>query len=244
MDENFFIPRVEDTARLCDTTSTPKYLGFLTQSEAAACDSFLKKQTVKYAFFGGYTEAERVYLGCFPDWCEDYTYPIEAVTFTFRTLDKLTHRDFLGSVMALGLKREAVGDILVESGRAVMFAEKNAAEHILSQISKVGNTGVVLSKGYSLPLPECGVLADFTSTAASARIDCIVAAITGVSRSSASGLIESGFVSVNSVGVQKTTRQIFAGDKITVRGKGKFIITGVSDFTKKGRIALKYQKYI
>lgn len=244
MDDNFFIPRVEDTARLCDTTSTPKFLGFLTQNEAFVCDNYLKKQTVKYAFFGGYDQAERVYLGCFPDWCEEFIYPITALTFTYRECDKLSHRDFLGSVMALGLKREYVGDILVEAGRAVMFAEDKAAEHILSQITKVGNVGVKLTKGFSQPLPGCSELCNCSASAASSRLDCIVAAIIGTSRSIAADLIENGFVSVNSVGVQKTTKHVTDGDKITIRGKGKFIINSASDLTKKGRIALRYQKYM
>ncbi|MBQ3817290.1 MAG: hypothetical protein II802_03355, partial [Clostridia bacterium] len=220
------------------------YLGFLSQSETAICQEFLKNKDVKHAFFGGYDNAERVVLGCFPDWCYDFTYPIKAITFNYRSCDKLSHRDFLGSVMALGLKRETVGDILIEEGRAVMFATAKAAEHILSQISKVASSGVVLTEGFSLPLPGCGKLEEFTASSASARIDCIVSAITGVSRTGAAELIESGYVSVNSVGVQKTTKHISNGDNISVRGKGKFIIADLSHLTKNGRIALKYKKYI
>jgi RNA-binding protein YlmH len=89
-----------------------------------------------------------------------------------------------------------------------------------------------------------GKLADFTVTVASARIDCVISALCGVSRSKAAELIEGGFVSLNSIMCDKTTRTVRNSDKVTVRGKGKFIIDNLNDLSKKGRIILKYKKYI
>ena len=244
MESNFFLSRVNDTADICSKTCVPKFLGFLTSEEASTADILLKKINCKYTFFGGYNCAERVYLACLPEWCDEVDFPITALTFNYRSEDKLTHRDFLGSLMSLGIAREKIGDILIEDGRAVVFAASEISNNIITQISKAGRVRVTISVGFSEPLPSLGKLADFIVTVASARIDCVISALCGVSRSKAAELIEGGFVSIKSIMCDKTTRIVRNSDKITVRGKGKFIIDNLNDLSKKGRIILKYKKYI
>ena len=244
MDSNIFPSRVKDTVDICEKTSAPKFLGFLTSEEIKISDEILKKRNIKYAFSGGYNQAERMYLVCLPEWCDSVDFPITAITFKFREEDKLTHRDFLGSLMALGITREKIGDILVEDGRAVVFAASEISKHIINQISKVGRVGVTISEGFSEPLPSLGTLMDFSVTVTSLRLDCVVSSLCGISRSKATELILSGAVSVNSMLCDKTTRAIKNSDKITVRGKGKYVIDNLNDISKKGKIILKYKKYI
>ena len=143
METDLLKARIGDTADLCERTSSFKFLGFLSLEESLLADRILSKRNVKYSFFGGYDTAERVMLGCFPDWaeCEENYFPITAVTFDYRKADKLTHRDFLGSLMGLGIKRESVGDILVEDGRAVAFLSRDILKYVLTQIEKIGRTG-------------------------------------------------------------------------------------------------------
>ncbi len=236
--------RIDDTADICEKTGRPKFLGFLSEEEAAFTEKILERRSIKFSLWGGYDFAQRVMLGCFPDWAEEGTdFPIAAVTFLYRKADVLRHRDFLGSLMALGLKREAVGDILVEEGRAVTFVAKDVAEYILTQIEKIGRTGVTVEKGFIGPLPEGDTLSENTVTVSSTRADCVVSAISGVSRAQALSLIEAGLVSINSVVTQKATRFVTNGDVITVRGKGKFFIDSADGRTKKNRVVLKYKKY-
>jgi len=244
MDSNFFLSRVFDVAESCEKNCIPKFLGFLTSEEASIAADALKKRNIRYSFFGGYDEAERVFLACLPEWCDDAVFPITPITFSFRKEDELSHRDFLGSLMALGLTREKIGDILVEKGRAVAFVSENIAEHIISQIDKVGRVGVSLNKGCVSPLPSLSTLADFTITATSARLDCIISAICGYSRNKATEIIEAGLVSVNSIMSNKITKTVVDNDKIAVRGKGKFIICSTDERSKKGKIILKYKKYV
>ena len=244
MDSNIFPSRVKDTVDICEKTSAPKFLGFLTSEEIKISDEILKKRNIKYAFSGGYNQAERMYLVCLPEWCDSVDFPITAITFKFREEDKLTHRDFLGSLMALGITREKIGDILVEDGRAVVFAASEISKHIINQISKVGRVGVTISEGFSEPLPSLGTLMDFSVTVTSLRLDCVVSSLCGISRSKATELILSGAVLVNSMLCDKTTRAIKNSDKITVRGKGKYVIDNLNDISKKGKIILKYKKYI
>ncbi len=244
MDEKLFFARVNDAVELCYKSSAPQFLGFLTETETAKAQEILCKGNVSFRFFGGYDEAQRVMLGVFPEWCEAAPFPIRALTFSYRECDVLSHRDFLGSVMALGVTRETVGDILVESGRAVMFVTAEMEKYISSQIEKVGRVGVSISQGFTNPLPQHSQLLEFSGTIASARLDCVVAEICSTSRAKAAEMIESALVSVNSVRSQKITRMVENKDKVTVKGKAKFIIDSISNFSKKGRIILKYSKYV
>lgn len=244
MDSRLFPARVADTFELCKNTDSPKFLGFLTEEEAAVADLMLKKLNARYTFFGGYEGAVRRMLCCMPEWCENPAFPIGAVTFSFREYDVLSHRDFLGSLMALGIVRESLGDILVEEGRAVVFAFSDICRHITGQVTKVGRTGVKVSEGFLLPLPCTGTLKSFSVTVASPRLDCVLAAICRISRTAAAELIEGGFVSVNSLVCEKSTRTVKSGDAVSARSKGKFIIDSLEGVSKKGRIILEYKKYI
>lgn len=243
MEPELLQARVTDTFTLCERTNVPHFLGFLTESEAASAEGVLRGTTARYAFFGGYEDAERRMLACLPEWCDEPDYPITAFTLKYRECDTLSHRDFLGSLMALGITRESVGDILVEKGRAVIFVCRDVAKFVGSQLEKVGRVGVTLTEGFTDPLPQHGERVECSDTVASLRLDCIVSAVAGVSRNIACELIESGMVSVDSVTSEKTTRTVEAGNRITVRGKGKFFIDDVSALSKKGRIILKYSKY-
>ena len=243
MDIKLLPARVEDLKQICQKSNSPKFTSFLTVEETAvAAKQFSIGEN--YSLFGGYESAERVMLGVLPDWCDETNFPITAITFTYRACDKLSHRDFLGALMALGITRESVGDILVGEGRTVAFIASDISKFVLTQISKIGNVGVTLVTGYSEPLPQLGQKQEFSVTVASTRLDCVVAAICNISRTQASDKIIDGLVSVNSVGVTKSTLNIKSQDKITVRQKGKFEITSCDSLSKKGRIILKYNKYI
>lgn len=244
MDNALFSARVNDTADICEKTQKPKFLGFLTADEAEYARRLLNVSRCNVKFFGGYEGAERVMLGCFPDWDEIREFPISAVTFTFRKSDTLRHRDFLGALMALGIKRETVGDILTEEGRAVIFVTNDIKGFITSQIEKIGSAGVKVSEGFLPPLPLQDRLEDLAVTAASERIDCVISAICGISRAKAEEIIGSGLVTLNSVTLLKQTKAVAAGDVISVRSKGKFTVASLDGRTKKNRIIIKYKRYI
>lgn len=246
MDDKAVTFRIKDAIRLCEKTESPKFVGFLRPEESGVAQALAVSLKANHEFFGGYADAERVFFAALPDWCDGVTehFPIEAITFTFRKEAILCHRDFLGALMSLGITREAVGDILIESGRAVAFFTKEISDYVFNQVDKVGNTGVVLSKGFTLPLPGMSDFKPLSITVASLRLDCVVAALVGCSRNKATELIECKLVSVNSVCTEKTVKLLSEGDTVTVRSKGKFVIVGVDGCTKKNRIILKAKKYI
>ena len=243
MKEDLLSARVNDLYDLTYKTSVPHYLGFLSDTETAVCEDMLKRIGAKFCAFGGFNAAERKMLCCMPEWCDEPQFPITALTFEFNVAFKLSHRDFLGSLMALGITRESVGDILVEDGRAVVFVKDSVLQFVLTQIEKIGRVGVKIKSGYSEPLPSVGELISCTTTVSSMRLDCVVSAICGVSRNTALEYIEVGKVYVNSLPTQKPTKLLSDGDTLTIRSKGKFYIIEGNEYSKKGRIVLKYNKY-
>lgn len=236
--------RITDLTEQCRDNCYPAFLGFLDTAQQTMAAQFLKSSGCSHSFWGGYPDAERVYLGVFPDGETDQSlFPFRCLQFTFRLQDALSHRDFLGSLMALGLRRDAVGDICVEAGRAVVFLADPAARLALRELTKIGSVGVELSDcpmdGLSFTrsfLPVCG-------TVASLRLDCVVAMLGNLSRSAASRLITTGLVAINGLIVEETTKTIAAGDKISIRGTGKYIFDGQDGVSRKDKLRLRFSKY-
>ena len=134
--------RILDTFEICEKTIKPKFLGFLSAEQAVFASKILENRKANFGFWGGCDSCERVMVGCFPQGFEKTTFPISAITFKFRKTDKLSHRDFLGTLMGLGITRESVGDILVEDGYfgdATDVAVRRFQQHVgLAQDGVVG----------------------------------------------------------------------------------------------------------
>lgn len=244
MDSKFLKERLYSLKEQSEKTGKPQFLGFLSEEEAVYAERLLGNEN-GFMLFGGYENACRVYSGAFPYTIKpsENAFPISAITLTYRKQDILSHRDFLGAVMALGVKREAVGDILIEDGRAVVFCSDSVAKLILSELDKVGRVGVTAHSGFSGNLPHTANRVNESLTVSSLRLDCVVAAICNVSRNTANELILEKRVSVNSVPCEKPTKCVTIGDKITVRGTGKFTLFALDGETRKGRIKITIQKY-
>lgn len=244
--ENLTLIKVRDAVRQCEQKNSPKFIGFLTEAELGSIIPFLKKEKVKYCCFGGYSEASNVFLCIMPEWLEEenVVFPISIIEFGYRTNVLLTHRDFLGTVMALGITRNSIGDILVDSQKTYMFVAESISEYIISQVSKVGSVGVTVKLSNETSFNYVAKMSEHTETVASLRLDCVVAALCNCGRKKACELIESGCVILNSSVIKKCTSLIKQNSIISVRKFGKFIIDDCSGFTKKQRIVLKYKKYL
>lgn len=245
-EDDLLISKLRDAVRLCEIKSSPRFVGFLDTRQAAVSLAMARKEKADFGLFGGYDDAERVVMGLFPHFYdkEIVKYPVTAITFSYRKADKLTHRDFLGSLMALGIKRECIGDILVEDSRAVIFVIDDIAQFIMSEVTKVGKTGVRCELGLIGELPAGGGFEDINDTVASARLDNIVSALLSVSRGKAEEKILLGLVSIDGLPCEKSSRTVSEGSVIRIRGAGKFIVDSLSGRSKKGRVLLRARKYI
>ena len=240
--DKLFLSKLDDGVYLCDKRRQPYFFSFMTEREQALAKAHFKSTGFNnYAFSGGYGDAERKVLGLFYE--NETPFPIAAIKFTFRAGDKLTHRDFLGALMSLGIERETVGDILVEDGRAVAFVKEEIKDYVVSQIFKIGNAGVKISDADTDDLPKGRGFEKREYTVPSLRLDAVVSAVTGLSREKSKNLILSGSVSRNHLECSNCSRQVEVDDVLTVRGKGKFVIDGVPGETKKHRLKISIIHY-
>ena len=185
-------------------------------------------------------------FGALPDYMdfEETQFPLQGVTITYRKQDKLTHRDFLGSLMGLMIKREMIGDILVSDGKTVVFVHENVLPTVLGEVSKIGRVGVQVQKGArveDLPQPT---FKEMSSTVASMRFDCVLSFLLGQSRERCARTIRAGLAAVGGRITESISMEIHVGDIITVRGHGKFEITAQDSVTRKGRLTICARKYL
>lgn len=240
--------RISDAVRLTERRGA-QFIGFLDEHQRALALSFLKKERVSlpYMFWGGYPDAQRTVLGIFPhgEECLTELFPIALLEAKYRAVQGcLTHRDFLGALMSMGIKREVLGDILTEEGRAVIPVTEAMADYIVSQADAVGRARVDFSRAPEAALPEIGRFEMLSGTVASARLDCVLSCALKISRSGAAELVRRRLVNVDFLECTNVSKMLEQGQTLSVRGFGRFFIEAIGPFTKKGRLAVKIKKYI
>lgn len=246
-EDQLFHSRVEDTVRLCEKRHYAAFIGFLDEREQMEAELVLRRLCVEsYRFFGGYDDAERRMLGVFPvdDMADVSSFPLCTLAFHYRADKLLTHRDVLGTLMAAGLRRDAVGDILCEQGLAVVFLRKEICAYVCDQVTKIGGESVRIETDYVGELPAAHSFAEIRDTVASPRLDAVLSALLRCSREQSAQLIRSEAVSIDHTVVRSVSRSVEAAQKVSVRGYGKYIIDELGPETKKGRLRFLARKYI
>lgn len=223
------------------------FLGFLNEQEAATVNSYLKNRRLNFTFNGGYSSAKRVYLALYlgesPDYLDD-VFPFCAVKVTARAGLRLTHKDCLGALMGLGIKRECVGDIVTEDNYAIIFLRDEISDFVISELTKVGREGVktFLYEGSTDEL--CDKFEEKSIIISSMRIDNIVSACLNISRQRAVELISSDKVFLNYSVPSKVSSPVNFGDILSVRGFGKFKVLTQLATTKRDRMVISVLHYI
>lgn len=241
--------RIGDMIERCGRGCGFSFSQFLDERQCAEAERICSHSvggSLRYRLFGGFDGSARKMLCIYEDYCEDYItdeFPMRCLTFVFRKEDRLNHRDFLGSLMGLRLKREVIGDIIIAEGIAQIFVTETAARLIMSDLKKIGRVGVRISDDRPFEIEVRQEFDEFGSTVASLRLDCIVSAAAKVSREAAARLIRSEKVSVNHFSSTSLSQELKEGDVISVRGSGRFIFAKIGDTTKKERIHIILRKY-
>jgi RNA-binding protein YlmH len=213
----------------------------------------------RYVCYGGYGESERQRIFFLPDYITDAECyddilpyiekePIEALLISGSGYRKLTHRDLLGSLLALGIERDVIGDVAFLDGdgfSAVVFCDALISEFIMLELCRVANDAVkvkrtVVDKDFA---PHRSFL-HISDTVASSRIDSVVAALCSLSRDKARAAVVSELVEVDFAVESRPDHQISAPCIVSVRGYGRFKVNSVSDMTRKGRLRLDADKYL
>lgn len=250
-----FKKRLEDFSRTAYYRDIAIYTDFLDLNELHMVHSFQPKEgRITIRFFGGYDEAERQIAAFLPD---ALSYEEEQVIFSDfpiaclkispaskKFCEKLSHRDYLGALIHLGIERCKLGDIVLKDQEAYLFCHRQMADFLLHNLDKIRHTAVKITEVtdvHDFPRPQ---RKEIQGTVASVRLDAMIALAFSSSRSSMLGLIEGGKVFVNGKMVVSNGHPLKEGDIISVRGYGKFQYEGMKYTTKKGRCSVTVSRYI
>ena len=238
-EDKLLLSKAYDAIELSQRRNHPRFTGFLNEHESLYLKDHLPKRA-DILFYGGYPDAVRLMLGA---GALEEGFPITALELTYRHEDTLRHRDFLGALMALGIRRDTVGDILTEKGRAVIFVTDEIAPFLLSQVDKIGRVGVKI--GYAdiedLPVPED--TEERVMSLSSLRLDAFVAAAANLSREKAARLIKNELVTVDHVVEDGVSYVLREGATVTIRKYGKFVLSEIRGTSKKGKLRIAVRHY-
>lgn len=215
---------------------------------------------VKMVFYGGFEDAERTVAVMLPEYipardfaslCEHFSSCPQDDPLAVIEVQKdkfsppLNHRDYLGALMGLGIKREMIGDIAVTDSGCKIAVLERIAPFIAENLGKAGRgtlsvkiipAALARSSSASVGSPD-------SFTVSSLRLDSIVKNAFSLSRTNACAAIEGGTVFVNDLECTKSDKKISPGDKVVLRKKGRIIIGNCSGVSKRGRIIVEITRF-
>ena len=237
---------------------------FLTPGEAAfALKTARELRAVeRVLLFGGYADAERRRLIVLPSFVSDLDgeaeekariyFPeemadaVKAIRIKGSGYRELSHRDYLGSILALGIERCSIGDIVVtDEYSAVVFCTQKIFDYLMGGIERIANDKVTVEEF----IPDEGFgqrreYLEIRDTVASDRLDCVVGALTNLAREKAQNLIRSGLCEVDYLPEERVDACVKTPCVVTLRGFGKYNVLRFDGETKRGRLRLIAQKYV
>lgn len=252
-DTELLLSRIEDKIRMSEMQYRMTSTGFLNLQERSEAAAFCRRRQVRHRFYGGYPDAERTVLLLLPDYMEateDFTPPEgENPLCLLRCTapwgaPALSHRDYLGSLLALGIKREVIGDILVFPDGADIVALESIAPFLTEHYESAGRVSLTCTRmeisRLRAPMSRTETVC---ASVASLRLDNLVCAVFGISRTDAAAAILHGSVFVNDIETKKPDARMEPGDKLVLRGAGKAIFTELPGTTRKGRLLVRFQTF-
>ena len=241
--------RLAELSRIAYTREIVTFSEFLNLNELNILHTTPKDMLLsQYKTYGGYGLSERQMAAFLPDALYyDYQYPIQIIEISpvnRKFAEELRHRDYLGAVMNLGIERCKLGDILIEDGKAILFAKEELAGYIMEHLTRIRHTTVktsILSAFEDSYEPR---YEELKGTVASVRLDTVLSLAYPLSRSKITGLIEGARVFVNGKLVTSNGYRLKEGDILSVRKMGRIGYNGILSETKKGRYMVSIRKYI
>lgn len=233
--------RFEDLAIRSNERGYVVFSDFLGLSEIS--EFSVMRFCVPTTLWGGYEDAERCVI-CFGnrEYIDGYSdFPIKCIFIkpvNQKFADNLSHRDFLGSLIGLGIRREVLGDIIISDNCGYLFCLDTVSEYIIDNLKQVRHTTVkceLTEKILTNVIPQPETMEIIVS---SERLDVVVSAIYKMSRSQVLPLFNQEKVFINGKAESRASAIVKKGDKISVRGYGRFIYNGILRYTKKERAVI------
>ena len=240
---------------------------FLSPGERRRAERYLEQrgERGRAVFWGGYPDAERTCLFLLPDFYGDLADMgldnggeisaflegisedgVSAIRITGSGYRKLSHRAYLGSLLGLGLERDAVGDIAAQNEQeAVVFCKKHLSVFLIETLEKVASD-TVRCRAYVMDenFTDGRKYRPISDTVASPRLDCVVAALTNLSREDAQSTVRGGLVEVDFEREERVDLPLNPPATISVRGYGRYVLRSFDGATKKGRLRLRADQLI
>lgn len=241
---------IEDDIKKAIRQQIPIYTNFYNLAEQSYIERILTSvDDVKYLKLGGYEDAERCIFSIysvFIDYDISNYIPIKVLKLSWNGKhNKIGHRDVLGAILGLGIKREVVGDIIVKEDMAFAFLQEDMASFVVQNLTKVGAASVTIK---ALDIDEVEIEAPKSKTinaiVPSLRLDCITSAGFRISRTKSASLIQAGRVMLNWEPCVKPAQEIEPGDVITIRGRGRIRYKAIKRTTKKNKLSVKIERYV
>ena len=264
---DLFEARLEDAIRKSNSGSVA-HIPFLTMPERRRAERILNAHGMRgaYWFWGGHPTAERSCLFLLPEYLvailsddererdavlkeylsEEIAGAVMALSIKGSGFRNLSHRDYLGAILGLGIERDAIGDVAVQDEhRAILFCPRTIGAFLIGELTKVGSDTVRCQ--------ECIIDETFTDgkkyrpisdTVASPRLDCVVAALCNLSREAAQSAVRSGLVEVDFEPEERVDTVLEPPIIVSVRGHGRFVLRSFDGETKKGRLRLRADQLV
>lgn len=231
--------KVIDKIEIACNSHNIQYTNFLSPYERRLAISILNGvNCVSYLEDGGFDNAERKIIAIFPSY---YSFdignsPITPISIT-GNVSNLSHGDFLGAILNLGISREKVGDILLHEDDVQVIVDSAIANYIIGNLKKVNKRSVSANIIPRVKVNK-GIInfKEVVFTLPSLRLDNVVSNTFKISRKESINIIRNGKVKVNWEPIEKIHYEVNEGDLISVRGHGRFIFDSILYKTKKDRL--------
>jgi len=244
-EEKQLISRIAELCNKAFNKDTVCFSNFLTPHEQTLIGKIKEFRSIAdIDFNGGYADAERRMavikgIGC----SIDIKLPIEKLSINYSG-PKLTHRDILGAILGLGIKREMVGDILCGIEPQIIIVHKQIADFIILNAKKAGRANIsveVAESDLDSVQPQKKII---NTTVSSLRLDAVIAEGFSIPRSKAVDAVKLGRVCLNWQEVTSPSKEVKEGDKISLKGMGKIQLSQIGGKSRKDRTFITIEKYI
>ncbi len=254
-EDKILLAQVLDKIEFSNQRDKLEYTDFLDMYQISLVRNFMKKiEFTNYILYGGFENAERNILIIYPEKYDknmiekNYSKILKVIRVILGEEEKgkYCHRNYLGGIVKLGIKREKVGDILVSDDGADILVKEEMADSLkqeLGTLTRFENAKFELIELNNLRKQEIKV-EELNIIVPSLRLDNFVSDLAKTSRSKATNIIDSERVFINGQNETKVSKQVKIGDIITIRGKGRFVVKEFCGNTRSGRFIVKIEKYI
>ena len=231
--------RLSELAQIAARQDRTVFSRILSLADLSVLMSLSARLPVDFRTWGGHEDCERKMAAFLPYPDAEVFFPVVCLHIRPRSMryaQDLSHRDFLGSLIGLGITREVIGDLFVKNSEAFVFVTEEIAPFVCRELSRVSRTDVDVSLCDGVPDSFLPRPVSVKINLASCRLDALVAAVYHLSRGNASALITQKRVFVNARCIENTSYAPKEGAVISVRGYGRFRFDTVTGETKKGRL--------